>query len=119
MRSGIPWFVQPKEESEGRHHDGCSSSQGADRQYCPLLSVTATGPEGQHGGTSGRGSWGSGTRSVPESSGHSTGCPGLRAWPRVPEFSALWQRVWTLCGLFCVQELWVPSNSGYSMKMKP
>jgi len=26
MRSGVPWFVQPKEESEGRPRGGCSSS---------------------------------------------------------------------------------------------
>ena len=34
----------------------------------------------------GRGSWGLGTGSAPEGGGHGMGCPGLCAWPQVPEF---------------------------------
>ena len=34
----------------------------------------------------GRGSWGLGTGAAAQGGGHATGCPGLWARPRVPEF---------------------------------
>jgi len=58
----------------------------------------------------GRGSWGLGTGSAPEGSGHGTGCPGQWAWPQVPECKerldiSLRGRVWILGGALWGQEL--------------
>ena len=58
----------------------------------------------------GRGSWGLGTGSAPEGSGHGTGCPGLWARPRVLELrkcldNTIRQRVWMLGGAMWRQGL--------------
>ena len=50
---------------------------------------------------SGEGSWGSGKGAAPQGGGHGTGCPGLRAQTRLPEFkkhlvTAVRHRVWIL-----------------------
>ena len=58
----------------------------------------------------GRGSWALGTGSAPEGGGHGTGCPGLWAWPQMPEVkehvdSALKHTVCILGGPVWRQEL--------------